>query len=108
MKRIILFCSFACWPAALAFGQVVNPTTIYQDTDIALHFTNVYYRPFAPPGDSDTRTNLCGISTMLRDPDGVGNVWGDYFPIVYDTFYHKFDSLQAWAPCWDSVHSKWD
>ena len=108
MKRFVITLIVIICPIR-AFGQVVNPTTIYQDTDIALHGKlNVYYRPFAPPGDSDTRTNLCGISTILRDSDGVGNVWGDYFPIVYDTFYHKFDSLQAWAPCYSIDSSTGD
>src|SRR5437899_233008 len=105
MKRSFLICLLMVWPVAMAFGQVVNPTQIYQDSDITLHNTNVYYYPFAPPGDSDTRVNLCAISSILRDPDGAGYEYDDYFPIVYNARLHKFDSLEAWAPCWDSVHS---
>ncbi|HZK76058.1 MAG TPA: hypothetical protein VFD13_04040 [Candidatus Kapabacteria bacterium] len=84
---------------SLALGQsFVNPDTIYQSGDIILQNTDAYYNPFAPPGDSDTRENLSNQSDLLRDPNGVGNQWRDYLPIIYDSAAHKFDTLSNWAP----------
>jgi hypothetical protein len=92
MKQI-LFILILYWPLS-TFGQsFVNPDTIYQAGDIYLQNTDVYYTPFQAPGDSDTRVNLCSESDVLRDPNGVGDFWRNYLPIIYDTALHKFDSL---------------
>ncbi|HZK75430.1 MAG TPA: hypothetical protein VFD13_00855 [Candidatus Kapabacteria bacterium] len=98
MKRIFLFSLLVCWPA-LVFGQVVNPTVIQQDTDIAIHNTDVYYCPFAPPDSMDTRANLCNESDLLNDPNGVGNQWRDYLPKVGDTAVWHDTMLYRAHPC---------
>ena len=72
MKKIFLFCLMACSSSA-AYGQLLNPTVIQQDTDIILQNTDVYYNPFAPPGPMDTRQNLCNEADLLNDPNGVGS-----------------------------------
>jgi hypothetical protein len=93
MKRILLLSFIACSQTTIAFGQVVNPTVIYHDTDIALHYTDAYYTPFAPPGDSDTRLNLSCLGSM--DSDGLTH---DYYPRIYDTANHAYVKLSDWAP----------
>ncbi|HET6401371.1 MAG TPA: hypothetical protein VFH95_08225 [Candidatus Kapabacteria bacterium] len=99
MKHLILFCIIFGIPVA-AFGQsFVNPDTIYQKGDIILQNTDVYYCPFAPPGDSDTRENLSNESDLFRNPDGASANHGNYVPVIYDTATHTFDTLMNWSPC---------
>ena len=81
----ILYCMLMLSPIAAA-AQVVNPTVIQRDTDIALHFTDAYYAPYPVPGDSDTRINLSNENDIILDSNGVGNQWRDYYPLIYDTF----------------------
>src|SRR5665213_2819845 len=95
MKRIFLLSLVFLWPTALAFGQVVNPTVIYQDTDIALHLTDVYYHPFAPPAPTDTSWNLSCIASELRDPDGV-------LSYTYAPRTHGIE-LSNWQPAGDTA-----
>ncbi len=90
MKYIFLFCLIGCLSRA-AFGQVVNPTIIYQDTDIALHNTDVYYRPFAPPNSTDTRMGLSCLGSM--DSDGILHY---YYPIFHG---HPLDSFKLCDTC---------
>ena len=96
MKHLFLFCIIFCAPAAIAFGQVVNPTIIYQDTDIALHHTDVYYHPFAPPDSNDVRENLSNESERFRDSDGLC-IFYDYMPITHG------DTLSKWQPAGDTA-----
>jgi hypothetical protein len=88
MKQIVLFYLILCWPAALAFGQVVNPPVIYQDSDIALHNTDVYYCPFAPPDSTCARMQLSCLGSM--DSDGITH---DYYPRIHG------GKLSDWNPC---------
>ena len=77
-------------------GQVVNPTVIQQDTDIALHGTiDVYYKPFAPPALTDTRIGLSNMGIKLDDVNGVGN--GYYWPVTHGVY------LKDWCPFPDST-----
>ena len=104
MKRIIILSLF-CWPLSAfpsraAFAQdSINPYIIQQSGTIELHYTNVYYRPFAPPNDWDTRANLCNQSDQLRDSDGLGNQYRDYLPVLYDSIAHRLDTVGLnWEP----------
>src|SRR5581483_4786377 len=92
------FALLAMTVAILAHAQdSINPYNIQQHANIILRDSDVYYAPFAPPGDSDTRQNLCDMSNFYQDPNGVGT--GDvYVPLVYDNVHHRFDTLQNWAP----------
>jgi hypothetical protein len=93
MKKLF-FALILYWPLS-AFGQsFVNPDTIYQAGTIYLQNTDVYYTPFQAPGDSDTRINLCSESDVLRDPNGVGDFYRNYLPILYDTTLDTFVTLQ--------------
>jgi hypothetical protein len=104
MKHIILFCIIACCPRIAASQDTINPYNIQQPMTIILQNTDVYYKPFSPPGAMDTRANLCNESDQLRDSDAIGNTWRLYLPVVYDTSVvygtstHQFDTLMNWAP----------
>lgn len=87
MKRAVYL---LLWLPNVVLGQVVNPTVIHQDTDIALHHTDVYYAPMAPPADTDRRDFLSCISHELRDPDGVRSY-------VYEPITHGV-ALKDWNP----------
>ena len=97
MKYPLLFCLIIASSATPAFGQVVNPTVIQQDTDIALHNTNVYYSPMAPPADTDTRAWLSNISMMLRDSNGLPDMWPPYEPMTHGVL------LKNWTPPGDTA-----
>jgi hypothetical protein len=95
--KYLLFLCIVVGTSRAAFSQVVNPTIIYQDTDIALHNTDVYYRPFAPPDSTDTRMGLSCLGSM--DSNGILHY---YYPMTHGM------KLSDWHPCYDSVAHKWD
>jgi hypothetical protein len=99
MKGIFLIFIVACCPRIAASQDTINPYNIQQPMTIILQNTDVYYNPFAPPSDSDTRANLCNESDQLRDSDALGNQYRLYLPVVYNTVTHRLDTLMNWAPC---------
>lgn len=98
-------------PLGAAAQSFVNPDSTQQPGDIYLQNTYVYYTPMYPPGDSDTRENLSNQSMVYRDPNGVGDYWHTYMPVIYDSAHHKFDTLQNWQPPGDAaplgVYAHW-
>src|SRR5665213_144215 len=95
---IILFCLLAAWPFEAFAQSYVNPDTIYQSGDIILHNTDVYYCPFAPPADTDTRAGLCAdADVLLDDTNGVGNIWHNYSARTHGV------TLANWCPCYDTM-----
>jgi len=100
MSKFIAIALLLLGTGPLFAQDTINPYTIQQRSTIELHHTDVYYNPFAPPGDSDTREKLCNESDLLNDPNGVGSRWRLYQPIIYDTTHGRdtFVYLEDWAP----------
>ena len=95
MRRTLLLSLIAFWPLISKGQDSINPYIIQQKCNIELHYTDVYYNPFAPPDPSIWRGQLCNESAMLLSPDGIG---GGYQPMVH-TFGELHDTvLSNWQP----------
>ncbi len=101
MKKLTILCLWVTMLLpALAFGQsYVNPDTIYQSGNIILQNTDVYYCPFAPPDSMETREGLCAEADQILDPNGVGNFWRIYTPVLRDTAVWHDSVLSGAHPC---------
>ena len=92
MKKIFLFYFIALSPVLAVAQDSINPYSIHQACNIVLQNTDVYYNPFLPPAPTDIRAYLSNQSAILRDSDGLANIW-DYQPFTHGTV------LWNWHPC---------
>ena len=101
MKRMLFLVLLTLCPLAVRAQSYVNPDTTQQQGDIILQNTDVYYKPMAPPGPMDTRENLCNQSDVYNDPNGVGSLYRDYLPRIYDPATGTFVPIYQWSPACD-------